>query len=136
MPDARDVDPQILAVLDAMTSGGGTEPFHDPFLSLDPTSVHVVTREQFTAALPLRRQLFASIGATGTVLRDVRVETLDEHHVLATTSWAVEFLDDAAEPLTLESSYVLRRDGDGWVVVVYLNHRDLGALVARRRRAA
>jgi hypothetical protein len=36
-----------------------------------------------------------------------------------------------AEPVALESTYLLRREGDSWTAVVYLNHHDVRELLAR-----
>ena len=75
--------------------------FHDPFFSLDPIGVSLVTREQLAAALPVRANMFASIGATGTRLAELSEVWLDDQHVLATTEWDVELRrarDRTADP--------------------------------------
>ena len=114
----------------------GADLFYTSFLALDPHTVSVVTREQLRAVLPMRVQLFGSVGATGCRLRDLHAHPVGEQHVLADTSWDVVFEDVSAEPLVLHASYLLRRDADDWSVVVYLNHQDLGDLLAARREAA
>ncbi|MFD6179390.1 MULTISPECIES: antibiotic biosynthesis monooxygenase family protein [unclassified Isoptericola] len=112
--------------------GSGADGFAEQFLSLDPSTVAVVGREQLRAALPARHAMFGSIGATGTRLSGLDVTRLDDRHVLARTTWDVLFADESAEPMRLESTYLLRRDGGRWQAVVYLNHRDVAAEVAAR----
>lgn len=112
--------------------------FADVFLSLDPTSVHAVPREALVQALPRRQELFASAGATGLELADLAETPLDDRHTLVRTSWTIRFAPGAAptaEPPTLDSTYLLRREGDDWQVVVYLNHQDLAATLAHHAQA-
>ncbi len=131
----------VRAFLERLDGGSDGDPasgadlFHDQVLSLDPNGVTVVTREQLRAALPMRAQMFGSIGATRTRLRDVDVRPLDDQHVLAETTWDVELEDADGDPLVLHSTYLLRGEGEGWSVVVYLNHQDIGRVLAERRRA-
>ncbi|MDM7855283.1 nuclear transport factor 2 family protein [Cellulomonas alba] len=124
---------EVRAALETMSGSRSTDVFHDQFLSLDPAAVALVSRDQLARALPARQAMFAAIGATGTTLRHLDVHELDDRHVLATTTWDVDLVDEAAEPLTLESSYLMRRMDGGWRVLVYLNHRDIAAVVAERR---
>lgn len=112
---------------------GGVELFHETFLSLDPNGVAVVTREQLRAALPMRAQLFRSVGASDNRLRDLDVRPLDDRHVLAETRWELGGEDGTQEPIELGSTYLLRREAGDWHVVAYLNHQDLGAVLAARR---
>lgn len=55
---------------------------------------------------------------------------LDDAHLLARTVWDVDVDATDAPPLELHSSYLLRRSGERWQVVVYLNHQDLPQLLA------
>ncbi|MET9019148.1 nuclear transport factor 2 family protein [Actinopolymorpha sp. NPDC004070] len=114
----------------------GADVFHEQFLSLDPARAAVVTRDQLRAVLPRRAQMFGSVGATGTRLRDLDARPLDELHALVETHWDVDFADENAEPLTLHATYLLRRTDDGWSVVVYLNHQDIGGVIANRGQTA
>lgn len=130
-------DPQhgIQQFFEAMSSGDVTSSadlFHDPFLSLDPTGAAVVGREQLRAALPAREAMFASVGARRSQLRDVQTTVLDDQHVLARTIWTMTMDKPDARPLTLESTYLLRRDGKRWSAVVYLNHHDVRSLATAR----
>jgi hypothetical protein len=103
--------------------------FLPTFLSLDPDSATPVERDALIAFLPHRRGVFARAGASGTRLTGLEVTPLDDSHVLARTSWDVVY-DDPHDPVTLRSSFLVRRTEDGWRVAVYLNHESLLVLLA------
>ena len=133
MTVSPETEQELRAVLEAMSTDDTASVFHEQFFSLDPLTVTLVSREQLARSLPMRRGMFASIGATGTTLRDLEARPLDDLHALVTTTWDVDFVDEAAAPLVLESSYLMRRVDDTWHVIVYLNHRDIAAVIAARR---
>lgn|GEM_PF-2215326 len=111
----------------------GADLFYEHFLSLDPNTVTTVTREQLRSVLPMRAQMFASIGASGSRLRDHEARYLDNKHVVVDTTWDVHFEDEAPQPLALHSTYLLRLVDGQWQVVVYTNHQDIGSVIAERR---
>jgi hypothetical protein len=112
-------------------SGALTSCFADAFMSLDSSSATVVSPQQLLAALPRRRQLFESIGSDGLELADIRELPLDDAHTLVRTSWAVRMRNASSNGrLTLHSTFVLRRGGGGWQIVLYLNHQDLPRLLS------
>ncbi len=123
--DAASRDPEFTNILDF---------FRDTFLNLDPGSAAAVPREALLAALPARRQLFASIGVEGLDLVDVREQPLDERHTIVSTVWRARFTPDVADtsPLELSSDFLLRRENGAWQIAVYLNHSDLAAVFAAR----
>ena len=112
--------------------------FADTFLNLDPTSATPVDREAMLRALPMREKLFATIGAEGLELRELTEQPLDDLHTLVATTWSARFRADAPDPspLDLPSHFMLRRHGDSWRIVAYLNHTDLAAAFGRRSEAA
>lgn len=135
MRSTDELDPKLLAVFEAM--GGDDDAtslksFHDPFFSLDPSTATLVSREQLAMALPMRRQMFGAAGARGTTLRDIEVQRLDAEHAVVRTRWHLEFADKAAEPLILESSYLMRLVDGEWQVIAYINHHDIAQLLAQR----
>jgi hypothetical protein len=132
MPSSHTVA-EVRAALESMSGSRSADVFHDQFLSLDPAAVTLVSRDQLARALPARQAMFAAIGATGTTLRHVDVHELDNLHVVATTTWDVDLVDETAEPLALESTYLMRRVDGAWRVLVYLNHRDIASVIAARR---
>jgi hypothetical protein len=103
--------------------------FLPTFLSLDPDSAAPVERGALIAFLPHRRGVFARAGATGTSLASLEVVPLDDFHVWAHTTWDVLY-EDPHEPVTLRSSFLVRRGADGWRIAVYLNHESLVRLLS------
>lgn len=131
------VEQDLRAFFEAMGSRSGelassAELFHEQFFSLDPNSATLTSREQLRSSLPLRAKLFSTIGAVGTRLRRLEPVVLDQTHVLARTTWDVLFADETAQPLALESSYLLRRMDGRWQVLVYLNHHDVVDVISKR----
>ena len=76
----------------------------------------------------------ARSGHLGSRLTELIERPLDELHTLVATTWSARFSADArdAEPLVLPSHFLLRRHGESWQIVVYLNSTDLAAVVAAR----
>jgi hypothetical protein len=106
--------------------------FPETFVSLDPKTFAVVPREALLAALPGRREQFSRIGAVGANLTEIEELPLDDRHTLIRTVWETRFAAPRAQPFVLRSTYLLRREADGWRIVVYLNHQDVAALIAAR----
>jgi hypothetical protein len=155
-PDVRSFFERYQQASDTLDTGALGESFQEVFLSLDPGAAQSVSREALLAALPARGQLFGSIGATGADLATITESPLDEQHTLVTTTWTVRFAAAeegragqgdrgavgagaraAAEPLTLHSTFLLRREPGGpWRIAVYLNHQDVVAMIRARAPAA
>ncbi|MDN5769055.1 MAG: nuclear transport factor 2 family protein [Humibacillus sp.] len=97
--------------------------FLEQFMNIDPTASAPLGREHLIAFLPRRRMIFSSVGATGTRLVDLQVESIDDRHALARTKWEVEFDHDHV-PVELDTTFLLRHE-DRWRIAVYLNHGSL-----------
>lgn len=136
-PDVRDFFERYARAGDTLDTDALNDCFGETFLNLDPTTAVPVSREALIRALPMRDRLFASIGAQGLDLTSLAETPLDELHTLVESVWSARFGPDAAnaEPLTLTAAFLLRRDGDRWRIVVYLNHHDVGAVIRERERA-
>lgn len=100
------------------------------FLNADPAAAGPVARDDLIAFLPHRKGIFDSVGATGTALASLVIHHLDERHVLAETTWTVDYRPDRrpVEMPVLRSTFLLRLE-DRWRVAVYLNHDDLRRLL-------
>jgi hypothetical protein len=129
--EARDVR-ALFEELESADDEAAAALFADTFLSLDPASASVVTNEQLRAALPRRSAMFAAAGVRATRLEHLHTRALDERHQLVSTSWTTALVDPDAEPLTLRSTYVVRLVDASWRIVLYLNHDDIAAELARR----
>jgi hypothetical protein len=105
--------------------------FAEVFMAADPSGAQPVPLAGFLSVLPRRREMFATAGIGRVTLADLTHIDLDEHYVLVHTTWTAERADtsDGAGPLTLLSSYILRRSIEGLRIVFYLNHKDLADLL-------
>jgi hypothetical protein len=107
--------------------------FADTFLNADPERVMPVPKAAFVAALPQREKMFRAAGVSRVRLVSVSETTLDPMHVLARTNWMAE--SGAGDDIPLASTFILRRQGSSYVVIFYLNHQDLAAVLARKGSA-
>ena len=98
--------------------------FDETFLSSDAAGTRVVPRPAFLQALAGRAQMFADAGIGRAAFRQLTHQELDQHHVLASATWAAPRTDGSGE-VTLASSFLLRRDGGQLRIVVYINHQGL-----------
>jgi hypothetical protein len=102
--------------------------FHDPFMSIDPGAVHIVTREMFSGALQKRKGFFDSLGLKHTTVTPIEETIIDDRHVLVKTSVVMTFEKSSGEkPIIVEqfSRYLLRKDDHGYVIVLYHNEAEL-----------
>jgi len=110
-------------------SAAGPDRFAESFMSLDPRTVSILTRDQLRAALPMRQQMFSTMGVEALEIAEVDALDLDDQHVLARTTWTARMSRDTETPLEFKSTYLLRRHDTSWRVVVYLNHQELRTAV-------
>jgi hypothetical protein len=104
------------------------ELFSDPFLAMDPTSVHALSPAVLANALPARREMFARAGVKSVLRRAASELRVDDFHRLVTVEWTAD--RGGAAPLALKSTFLLRRQDGRTRIVVYLNHVDVRALLA------
>lgn len=108
--------------------------FADTFMNADPQRAMPVPKAAFIAALPQRGKMFEAAGISQVRLASVRETVLDPMHVLAVTDWIAESTD--GDEIPLASSFILRRQGSSFVVIFYLNHQDITAVLAARATKA
>jgi hypothetical protein len=101
--------------------------FLEHFLNADPGTCAPLAREHLIAFLPHRRALFESVGATGTRLVGLQIESLDSLHAMVRTRWEVLF-DHQRDPVELDTTFLLRHE-DRWRIALYLNHGSLPELL-------
>jgi len=115
----RELDPEAV-----------TSSFADTFLSLDATSAHALTPDALISTLPRRKVLFERIGCDGMELGHIEETPLDDDHTLVRTSWTLRMRGDSPRPpITLSSTFLLRREEGAWRILLYLNHQDMGKLL-------
>ncbi len=126
-------DAEIAAFLDefdehsATPGGDATALFGPTFLVLDPAHALTMTPSALASALPARRRMFEQAGV-GTVRRFAASQLrLDDRHMLISADWNAD--RTTGSPLRLSSTFLVRRESEGWRVLVYLNHIDVAALL-------
>lgn len=103
--------------------------FWPVFMSLDASSAAALSPQALLAALPRRKQLFEAIGSDGLVLADISEMPLDDLHTLVRTSWNLRMRNQLPrDPVSLRSTFLLRKDDQAWRIVLYLNHQDMSKL--------
>lgn len=135
------VRPDVLGFLERYTDAsnaldpvGLSAAFDDVFLSLEPNAARALERERLIATLPMRRQMLDAIGAAGADLTSAHETVLDDQHTLVAATWEMRFRPGSGQPpMTLKSTFLLRRQEGRWQIVVYLDHRDLAAEMQARR---
>ena len=125
------LDSQVRRFFDAFSRASDTldvdalaECFGEVFLAADSAGARPVSRAAFLQALPRRAQMFADADVGRAQLDGLTYQQLDEHYLLARTEWTAP-RTHGGDPVRLTSSYLLRRDGDGLCIVLYLNHQGL-----------
>ena len=96
------------------------------FLSAGPDGVQTVKTTDLIKVIPKRKEILESIGCQSTKLASVEETKLDDHYSLVRTEWRWRF-DRADGPveITLPSTYIVHRSGEGWRIVLYLTHDNI-----------
>jgi hypothetical protein len=97
-----------------------------------PSGASAVSAVALIGAIRQRKQLFDSLGCPPAALAGVSGMKLDERYALARTEWRF-FLPPDREAVTLSSTFII--DGIGTAdprIVLYMNHRDLMAVLRDR----
>lgn len=132
--DWKPLDPEIHAFIAeferraAAPESDAGDQFADRFIAADPGQTMVLSREVLVASLPRRREMFAAAGVGAARCVEAVQLDLDSRHLLVRSDWDADRTD--GPPLRLESTFLLRREDDGPRILVYLNHRDIVAVLA------
>jgi|SRR5579883_1500081 len=104
--------------------------FAETFLHSDPETVRIVKREDFIKALPLRKAFFSKLGLQQTTMQ-ITQEVDMGVHILVRASVGMTFeKDDTPICMHQTASYILKEDGEGYVVIAYINDQLLQTLLA------
>ena len=103
-----------------------TAQFADVFLAGSPQGARCVKAEDFALALPKRKELFASMGCTGSRLEALEETALDARYTLARTRWSFSIVREGMErrEVLLESTFLLDMGGAEPRILMYLAHQD------------
>lgn len=107
--------------------------FGETFLAAGPLGACCVRSSDFAAALPKRKQLFASLGHSSTALISVDETPLDARYVLARTQWEFIFGKNGnPQEVVVNSTFIVDTGGEEFKIVVYLTNRDAVRVLQER----
>ena len=103
------------------------------FLSAGRDGVQTVKSSDLVHVIPKRKQLLESVGCQSTKLVSVQETKLDDHYSLVRTEWRWRFdRADAPVEITLPSTFVVYRSGEGCRIVLYLTHDNIMTVLRER----
>ena len=99
-----------------------------------PSGARAVNAADMMRAIPERREMLRSLGCRRTTLAGLEETALDSRYTLARAEWRWDFEPPGAPPssLTLPSTFIVDRSGAVPVIVVYVMHQDLTAVLRDR----
>jgi len=100
--------------------------FAEVFLAAGTQGAQCVRAADFARALPKRKELFASLGCTGTKLVGLEETALDARYTLARTQWSFSLEGESRErrEVVLASTFLVDVGGAEPRIVLYLSHQD------------
>ena len=99
-----------------------------------PAGARAVNTVDMMRAIPERREMLQSLGCRRTTLAGLDETPLDGRYTLARAEWRWDFEPAGAPPshLTLPSTFIVDRSGEAPVIVVYVMHQDLTAVLRKK----
>lgn len=100
--------------------------YAESFAFGDPLLATTVRRDEFVKAITIRQKFLSETGLEATTLAAFDVQQLTDGYCLMNVTWVMRFRKNG-HPVESENraSYVLRRRGEAWEIVVQLDHQDL-----------
>jgi hypothetical protein len=104
-----------------------TSLYADTFMFGGVQGAQAVKAEDFKLVLPKRQGFFASIGLRLTELVALDETVLSEKYTLAKVTWRMTYEKKEQEKIqdTTYATYVLCHDGEGYKIILQLDHQDL-----------
>jgi len=108
--------------------------YTESFLVAGPNGVQVVKASDLAHIVPKRKQMLDAAGCGDAKLVSLNETRLDDHYsmVRAEWRWRVNCGDSESPEITLPSTYIVRRSGEGLQIVFYLAHGDITAALRER----
>jgi len=102
-----------------------------------PAGARAINTADMMRAIPQRREMLQSLGCRRTTLGSLEETPLDGRYTLARAEWRWDFEPPGAPPshLILPSTFIVDRSGEAPVIVVYVMHQDLTAVLREREIA-
>jgi hypothetical protein len=109
--------------------------FAETYLYGGPNGFQFLRSADLAAGLPRRRELLNSLGCGPSRLASLTETALDSRFVLARVQWSFEVAGDPANPITVDSTFLLDITGPARILV-YLSHQDLVAMLQERQQVS
>ena len=105
--------------------------YSDVFMFGGPRGVQSVKKEDFLKLLPGRKAYFKSIGLEQSTVASIDEISLDAKYILARVVWKMTLNDSAKASRQFETkaTYILEVKNETPVIIMQLDHQDLGEKV-------
>jgi hypothetical protein len=105
--------------------------YSDVFMFGGPRGVQLVKKEDFLKLLPGRKAYFESIGLEKSTVASINEISLDPKYILARVVWKMCLKNSTGTSTQFETraTYILEIKNEASVIVMQLDHQDLGEKV-------
>ena len=105
--------------------------YSDVFMFGGPRGVQLVKKEDFLKLLPGRKAYFESIGLEKSTVASIDEISLDARYILAKVVWKMSLKNstDTSTQFETRATYILEIKIETPVIIVQLDHQDLGEKV-------
>lgn len=109
--------------------------YGDRFMFGNPSGVKTVERDAFLKVIPAMKAHYSSMGLVDREIQTVRSHALSPKYLIATVTWRMTLQTSSAEtPIEVVASYVLMRESDGALSIVFqIDHQDLATAINNQR---
>jgi hypothetical protein len=99
----------------------------DSLMIAMPKGAYAFKKEEFLKMVPNRKQFFDTTGLKSSHILSLEEIRRDQHYVLIRAVWNFQFEKAPAKPFDVQvsSTYVLRKEGDSFIIVFQLDHDDI-----------
>jgi hypothetical protein len=105
--------------------------YADVFTFGGPRGVQTVKKDDFLKLLPKRKEYFASMGLGKSTVASIDEIPLDAKYILARVVWqmTLKISSEVSKQFETRATYILEIKNDTPVIVMQLDHQDLGEKV-------
>jgi hypothetical protein len=110
--------------------------YSDVFMFAGPRGVQAVNKDAFLKLLPGRKAYFKSIGLEDSTVASIDETSLDARYVLAKVVWKMSLKNSTqtSRQFETQTTYILEIKKDTPVIIMQLDHQDLGEKVNEIKR--
>jgi hypothetical protein len=109
--------------------------YADVFMFGGPRGVQTVKKDDFLKLLPKRKEYFASMGLGKSTVASIDETALDAKYILARVAWkmSLKISPEVSKQFETKATYILEIRNETPVIVMQLDHQDLGERVNQIR---